>query len=308
MLPDLYPTRLEQQMPMFDRKDPIVYDAGKDAAPGPLAQHHLERFKRDGFLWFENLFSQHPLMTDLMDDLVEMGKDRSIVGSERTVTDQNDGSIRSIFGIHELSQPFARLTTSQLIVDMVRQLLGSDVYIHQSRINAKPGFVGGGFNWHSDFETWHSEDGMPSMRAVSASVMLTDNNEFNGPLMLIPGSHKHFVPCQGRTPDNNWKTSLKSQSIGVPDQNAIKMLAERGGISAPKGGAGSLLLFDCNTLHASPQNLSPWSRANAFFVFNSLGNTLKQPYSGTVPRPEYLASRGSQVGLSQASQQRRIAI
>lgn len=66
---------------------------------------------------------------------------------------------------------------------------GGDVYIHQSRINDKFGFKGSGFNWHSDLETWHSEDGMPRMRALSASLMLTDNNEFNGPLMLIPGSH-----------------------------------------------------------------------------------------------------------------------
>lgn len=114
--------------------------------------------------------------------------------------DKERQEIRSIFAMHELSDAFDRMTRDPRLLDMVRQLLGSEVYIHQSRINSKAGFCGNGFDWHSDFETWHSEDGMPAMRAVSASIMLTENNAFNGPVMLIPGSHQQFVPCVGRTP------------------------------------------------------------------------------------------------------------
>ncbi|MES8739290.1 phytanoyl-CoA dioxygenase family protein, partial [Cutibacterium acnes] len=73
--------------------------------------------------------------------------------------------------------------------------------IHQSRINLKNGFNGKEFYWHSDFETWHVEDGMPNMRAVSCSITLTDNTVYNGSLMVIPGSHKYFVSCVGETPE-----------------------------------------------------------------------------------------------------------
>ncbi|HBP75798.1 MAG TPA: ectoine hydroxylase, partial [Alcanivorax sp.] len=153
-------------------------------------------------------------------------------------------------------------------------------------------------NWHSDFETWHSEDGMPRMRAISASIMLTDNNEFNGPLMLIPGSHHYFVPCQGVTPKDNWKDSLKSQRLGVPSQENLAELVEQGGIQAPKGPPGSLLLFECNTLHASNKNLSPWPRSNLFFVYNSVDNTLEDPYCGHQPRPDFLANRDNTEALA----------
>ena len=88
---------------------------------------------------------------------------------------------------------------------MAEQLLGSRVYVHQSRINYKSGFDGKEFYWHSDFETWHAEDGLPRMRAVSASIALSDNTPLNGPLMLIPGSHRHFVACIGETPDDHYK-------------------------------------------------------------------------------------------------------
>ena len=53
---------------------------------------------------------------------------------------------------------------------IAEQILGSQVYIHQSRVNLKPGFKGKEFYWHSDFETWHIEDGMPRMRALSCSI------------------------------------------------------------------------------------------------------------------------------------------
>ena len=308
MLPDQYPTRLERRMSMFYRRDPVVHGNIATARSGPLKQHHLEQYKKEGFLWFENLFSDTAIMDNLLKEFSDLEKDQSIVKSEQAICDSNSGSLRSVFGIHELSEEFARLTVSDLILGMVRQLLGSDVYIHQSRINAKPGFVGGGFNWHSDFETWHAEDGMPSMRAVSASLLLSDNNEFNGPLMLIPGSHRYHVPCQGVTPDENWKRSLKSQQVGVPDTASLKRLINKSDIVAPKGGAGSLLLFECNTLHASQRNLSPWPRANAFFVFNSVENALEKPYAGTRPRPDYLAARETTTGLSQVHHAQQVAM
>src|SRR3546814_10756649 len=44
-----------------------------------------------------------------------------------------------------------------------------------SRLNYKPGFKGKEFYWHSDFETWHVEDGMPQMRALSMSILLAEN-------------------------------------------------------------------------------------------------------------------------------------
>jgi len=55
------------------------------------------------------------------------------------------------------------------------------------------------------FETWYAEDGMPRMRAISCSINLTENFEFNVPLMAIPGSHKTYIFCGGKTPDNHYE-------------------------------------------------------------------------------------------------------
>lgn len=289
---DFYPTRLGKPLERLRRTAPVVHSEGEKRWYGPLDEQSLARFERDGFLWLEGFFSKERV-APFLDELKEMANDTSIANSEQVIKDRQSGELRSVFAMHELSDRFDQLTRDPRILGMVRQILGGDVYIHQSRINSKTGFAGSGFEWHSDFETWHSEDGMPDMRAVSASLMLTDNSEFNGPLMLIPGSHDYFVPCVGRTPEDNWKQSLKDQTIGVPDREHLAQLAERGGIQAPTGPAGSLLLFDCNTLHASNSNMSPWPRANLFFVYNSVENQLAAPFGGTAPRPEFLGARTS---------------
>ena len=287
---DFYPTRLERPAQSFERKDPVIHSQGTDRHHGPLSETELARYERDGFLVFNDFLDQETVKR-FRDDLRAYENDDSILRSEGTITEPGKQEIRSIFGIHELSERFDRLTRDARLLDMVHQLLGSDAYIHQSRINFKPGFHGKGFDWHSDFETWHAEDGMPRMRAVSFSIALTDNTPFNGPLMLIPGSHKTFVPCVGRTPEDNYQSSLKKQELGVPNEQDLQKMADQYGIQAPTGPAGSLIIFECNTLHASNANMSPWPRSNLFFVYNSVENRLEQPFCGNKPRPDFLGNR-----------------
>ena len=132
---------------------------------------------------------------------------------------------------------------------------------------------------------------MPRMRALSMSITLTDNSAYNGPLMLIPGSHQKFISCVGETPDQNYKNSLKAQQIGTPDQGNLTEMVEEFGITAPVGPDGSALIFECNTLHGSSNNITPFPRSNLFFVYNAVSNKLVAPFSGKNPRPNFLATR-----------------
>lgn len=301
---DFYPTRLERPTKSFERQDPVVHSSGSDRSDGPLSETELAQYERDGFLVFDSFLDQATVRR-FREDLRGYEDDESILRSEGTITEPGKQEIRSIFGIHELSDRFDRLTRDPRILAMVRQLLGSEAYIHQSRINFKPGFHGKGFDWHSDFETWHAEDGMPRMRAVSFSIALTDNTPFNGPLMLIPGSHKTFVPCVGRTPEDNYQSSLKKQELGVPNKRDLAAMADDYGIKAPTGPAGSLIIFECNTLHASNANMSPWPRSNLFFVYNSVENQLQAPFCGNKPRPDFLGNRNSTEALVPVTSEER---
>jgi ectoine hydroxylase len=145
----------------------------------------------------------------------------------------------------------ARLACDAHLVDTARYLLGSEVYVHQSRLNYKPGFYGKEFFWHSDFETWHVEDGLPRMRTLSVSINLTDNLQYNGPLMLVPQSHLRYVSCAGETPLDHFKVSLKRQEYGVHPADILQQLVGEGGIPLVTAPAGTATFFDCNTMHGS---------------------------------------------------------
>ncbi|HWU98758.1 MAG TPA: ectoine hydroxylase [Oxalicibacterium sp.] len=294
---DAYPTRTQQSAAILARHDPVVYDRVSRAQTVQLDQEQRASYQQNGFLMMPDLFNAEEVAF-LFDAMQRMREDFTHAGRPEVIAEPGSGEVRSIFNVHRLNEIFANLVCDPRVLNVAREILGSDVYIHQSRINYKPGFNGKEFYWHSDFETWHSEDGMPAMRALSCSILLTDNSEANGPLMVIPGSHHHYVSCMGETPDENYKKSLKKQEVGVPDEILLRYLADMGGIRSCTGKAGSVIFFDCNTMHGSNGNITPYPRSNVFFVYNSIDNQLEAPRSTLQPRPEFVAAREGIAPLS----------
>ena len=285
---DHYPSRVEAQPQWLERKDPVVHSTWHSESPLSREQH--DAFDRDGFLVLQNVFEAGEISA-LQAEMNRLRGMPSSIDAETIIAEPASGALRSIFAIHRQSALIGRLASDERLVSIAKHILGDEVYIHQSRLNYKPGFDGKEFYWHSDFETWHTEDGMPRMRAISMSVQLVDNFEFNGPLMLMPGSHRAYVTCVGETPDDHYKQSLRKQEYGVPDRDSLAKLAEQHGIVAPTGPAGSVVIFDCNTMHGSNGNITPLPRANAFMVYNAEANRLQAPFAARNPRPEFIAAR-----------------
>lgn len=284
---DRYPTRQAAEPSLLPRTDPVVWG---DAGDGPIDEAGLAGFDADGYLSVDAL-----LRPDEVDryraELLRLSADPAMRADERTIIERDSQEVRSIFEVHRSSEVFAGLVADPRVVGRARQLLGSDVYVHQSRVNVKPAFSGNGFYWHSDFETWHAEDGMPGMRAVSISIALTENHVHNGALMIMPGSHRTYASCVGETPADHYRESLRSQEIGTPDTGSLTALAEPRGIQLFTGPAGSATIFDCNCMHGSGNNITPYPRSNVFLVFNSIENACQEPFAAPAPRPTFIASR-----------------
>lgn len=294
---DLYPSRIEAEPYVSERVEPVVH--GPKDEIGGVDRDRIEQYERDGFLFVPSLFTSEEVDV-FRRELYRLSNDPEVRNAEEAFCEPDSGALRSLFRVQGFSALFDALARDQRILSFVRAVLNDDVYLHQSRINLKPGFRGREFYWHSDFETWHVEDGLPGMRAMSVSVALTENNEFNGALMLIPGSHRKFVACVGGTPDEHYRKSLRKQEYGVPDDDTLRRLVEEGGLAAPKGPAGSVVFFDCNTMHGSGSNISPYPRSNAFFVYNAVSNRAVSPFGAVKPRPEFVAARGRTPVLASA--------
>lgn len=285
---DRYPTRSNVKVGIQPRHDPVVW--ARDQISGPLDLHLIDRFDADGFLAKDSLLDSD-IVADLRAELDNLRTDPALAHDERSVLEPDSREIRSIFEVHKLSAAFSALVADPRLVGPIRQLLGTEVYVHQSRVNFKPGFNGQEFYWHSDFETWHAEDGMPAPRAISVSVALTENLDCNGSLMIMPGSHRWFVSCPGETPPGHYRSSLRRQEIGTPDETSLSWLAHERGIRQITGRAGSAVFFDSNCMHGSSSNITPYPRSNVFIVYNSVANTLVEPFGAATPRPTFVASR-----------------
>ncbi|MER5881196.1 ectoine hydroxylase [Streptomyces sp. NPDC001910] len=285
---DLYPTRVIGEAVPQPRVDPTVWGQG----PGPLSKEQLAAYESGGYLVLDNLLTAQEVETYLA-ELRRLGQDPELRVSDRVVMEPESDRLRSVFEVEKVSELFAELLLSSRLTDIARQVLDSDVYVHQSRVNYKPGFGGAEFDWHSDFETWHAEDGMPRPRAFSVSIALSQNYPFNGPLLVMPGTHKTFIPSVGETPADFHKESLRVHriTVGSPGQDHLTRMAEQHGIEQITGPAGSAVMFDSNLLHGSNGNITPFPRANIFLVYNSVENTLEEPFAAPKPRPQHLGNR-----------------
>ncbi len=284
---DIYPSR-QSQATVIDRQDPVFY--GEWQLSAPITKAQVNQFEQDGYLLLEDVFTADEVEALQLEAQYTL-QNTDALRQETVITELGSHDVRSIFEIHQQSQIMRQLASDQRLAGLTSFLLNEQVYIHQSRLNYKPGFIGKEFYWHSDFETWHAEDGMPRMRAISMSVLLTENTFFNGSPMLMPGSHHRFLGCIGKTPDHHYKTSLKRQEYGVPDQHNLEKMMNEFGIVSPIAKPGSILIFDCNMMHGSNSNISPTPRSNAFFVYNAWSNQLVAPYGKKAPRPDFIACR-----------------
>lgn len=288
---DFYPSRVgAAEDSLRERLDPVIHGSGAFTAPHALTAEQLSAFDRDGFLVLPGLMADRvePLRTEL-DRLSSVPELR---GRPEVITEPDSDAIRSIFGVHDVSTAFAATARDPRLQTPARQILGDEVYIHQSRINAKPALLGRSFSWHSDFETWHVEDGIPRPRILTGWLFLDENLTYNGSLLVIPGSHRHYVSVAGTTPENNYRESLKTQRAGSPGLATLRKLAEISGkrFASVIGPPGTVVFHEGNLMHCSPDNPSPWSRTNLFFVYNSVQNRPVAPFSGQQPRPRFLAA------------------
>ena len=203
------------------------------------------------------------------------------------VREKGKDAVRTNFAAHLYSEPFARLARHPRMVEPVQDLLGEALYMHQFKINGKQAFDGDVWQWHQDYGTWLNDDKMPAERAMNVAIFLDDVNDYNGPLMFIPGSHKRGVV------DAKHDLTTTSYPLWTIDNDLIGQLVERaggknGGIVSPKGPAGSMILFHGCLMHASGSNLSPWNRVAVYLSLCAVSQPHPPLQAPRVHRPPRL--------------------
>lgn len=244
-----------------------------------LDERQITDYEKNGYLLFPGLLDDDEVAV-LQGALPEV---LCRQGPEVIHEPNSPDAVRLAFGAHAYSDAFRRLSLHPRLLKPVRQLLHDEVYLHQSRINPKPGFgEGGAWTWHQDFPPWHKIDGMPQPHCTMASVFLDDCTAVTSPLLVVPGSQRHGLLDSKPHQD----AQGKGYELHHIDHATLERLAAENGIDALIGPAGSVAFVHCNVVHGSSNNVSPWRRAIMYLIYNAVGNTCTK-----IERPWYQNNR-----------------
>lgn len=237
-----------------------------------LTPEQYDEFHREGWIFIPEAFSAEEVaaMREAASDVFR--HPRPEIWLEKS------GAPRTAFACHTYSECFQILAHDPRLVEPLEQIFGEQCYIHQFKINAKSSFSGDVWQWHQDFPTWHKDDGMPEPRAMNIAVFLDEVLPVNGPLMLVPRSHV------SGTIETEHDTSTTNYPLWTLDNEKVAELVEQGGIVAPTGKPGGLLMFHANLVHGSAGNITPFPRKIVYLTLSALSNKITNP-----TRPEYIA-------------------
>jgi ectoine hydroxylase len=239
-----------------------------------LSAQQLGDFDELGYLFLPGCFSEEEAAA-LREEAEQIYRsERKEVWREKT------GAPRTAFAAHLYNEAFRLLGAHPRLIEPVEQILGEPLYMHQFKVNAKAAFEGDVWQWHQDYGTWARDDGMPEPRAMNIAVFMDEVMAINGPLMLVPKSHRHGTLAAAHD------LATTSYPLWTLDKEMVTRLVEQGGIAAPTGKPGCVLMFHGNLVHGSAPNITPYPRRIVYLTLCAVSNHIRKP-----TRPDWIAHR-----------------
>jgi ectoine hydroxylase-related dioxygenase (phytanoyl-CoA dioxygenase family) len=148
--------------------------------------------------------------------------------------------VRRIKSPHRHFRFFADLARNQRITSIVAQLIGPDIRLHGSKLNMKSAGYGAAVEWHQDWAFYpHTNDSV-----LAIGLYLDDCDLENGPLLVLPGTHKG--PVYDHHADGYFTGAMDPGIEGLNYAGAIPLM----------GFAGSMTIHHARLVHGSALNTS----------------------------------------------------
>ena len=214
-----------------------------------IDQAAVARYHRDGFIVVEEVFSAAEIdaMRTALDRLVA---DASGVSSHDAVYDLEPGHTPARPRVRRIKTPtqvdplYDRMIRHPKLLAILTQLLGPDLRLYGSKINIKAADYGSPVEWHQDWAFYpHTNDDV-----LAVGVLLDDMTPDNGPMLMIPGSHRG--PTHDHHQDGHFCGAMNLASADV-DLSQAEMI---------RGRAGACSFHHVRTVHGSAQNRSADTR------------------------------------------------
>ena len=171
------------------------------------------------------------------------------VTSHDEIYDLEDSHSPSNPRVRRIKEPFRHsaffdaLARDPAVTDLVAQLIGPDIRLYGGKMNLKSAGYGAPVEWHQDWAFYpHTNDDV-----LATGLLLDDCDEMNGPLLVMPGTHK------GPTYDHH----AEGRFCGAmcPDDPEASGL-DFGKAVALTGKAGDMTIHHVRLVHGSALNRS----------------------------------------------------
>ena len=161
--------------------------------------------------------------------------------------------VRRIKAAHQHHPEYARLVRHPKIVAVLQDLWGPDIRFDTAKLNMKCAGFGAPVEWHQDWAFYpHTNDDL-----AAVGVMFDDMEMANGPLMIVPCSHRG--PIHDHHTDGVFCGAMDPANRDVDYGAAIPLT----------GKAGSITVHHVRAIHGSAPNVSDNDRRLLLFQFRS---------------------------------------
>jgi ectoine hydroxylase-related dioxygenase (phytanoyl-CoA dioxygenase family) len=151
---------------------------------------------------------------------------------------------------HKVNPVYWDVLVQSRIRGILTTLLGPDVALQTSKLNTKSPGGGAAVEWHQDWAFYpHTNDSL-----LACGLMLEDVDLSNGPLMVIPGSHKGPVLAHTNK-DGGFCGAIDPADPLFDMKRAVTLT----------GKAGSMTIHHVRMLHGSAPNNSDRNRFILFY-------------------------------------------
>ena len=218
----------------------------------PLSEEQVAQFRDQGYLLLENALEPEILsgLNSDFDHWVEESREHSdsygsqLDGRPRFSLEPGHScehpALRRIASPQELSEKYLEVVRNSKAVDAVAQLIGPNIRFNNAKINSKHPGTATEVKFHQDFMFEpHSNDDL-----ITVLYFLGDLTPENGPLEIVPGSHRG--PLHELWHDGKFTGAVSEGISASTGSDAIPCY----------GDAGSACLMHTRLLHGSAPNLS----------------------------------------------------
>ena len=223
-----------------------------------LSQAQIEEYDRVGAVVVPDVLSAAEVaeLRSVTDGFVERArhvpKHDDIYDLEDTHS-AGEPRVRRIKSPHLHHPAYAALVRHKGIMAALSPLIGGDIRFDTAKLNMKSAGFGAAVEWHQDWAFYpHTNDDL-----CAVGVMMDDMEPENGPLLIVPGTHKG--PVFDHHAEGRFCGAMDPARRDVDYGSAVPLL----------GRAGSITIHHVRAVHGSAPNTSAKARRLLLFQFRA---------------------------------------